>query len=141
MDFSDISWQDCPDTGRITGAYIIFYQGRPIDDGTHVPGPVYQSSAKSEYNLACTAVMFLAHFKMLIHELLNKNPDIVPEEATLNVLYRNYAMCMARNGKDTKHTRQIARRIHFLMNTENARFIKSIGVKEVCSWQTLVLRL
>ena len=24
MDFSDSSWQDCPDTGRSTGAYIIF---------------------------------------------------------------------------------------------------------------------
>ena len=45
MDFSDSSWQDCPDTGRITGAYIIFYQGGPIDHGTHVPGPVAQSSA------------------------------------------------------------------------------------------------
>ena len=25
MDFSDSSWQDCPDTGRSTGAYLIFY--------------------------------------------------------------------------------------------------------------------
>ena len=45
MVFSDSSWQDCPDTGRSTGAYIIFYQGGPIDHGTHVPGPVAQSSA------------------------------------------------------------------------------------------------
>ena len=45
MDFSDSSWQDCPDTGRSTGAYIIFYQGGPIYHGTHVPGPVAQSSA------------------------------------------------------------------------------------------------
>ena len=44
MDFSDSSWQDCPDTGRSTGAYIIFYQGRPIDHGTHVTVPVDQSS-------------------------------------------------------------------------------------------------
>ena len=40
MAFSDSSWQDFPDTGRSTGAYIIFYQGGPIDHGTHVPGPV-----------------------------------------------------------------------------------------------------
>ena len=26
MAFSDSSWQDCPDTGRSIGAYIIFYQ-------------------------------------------------------------------------------------------------------------------
>ena len=42
MAFSDSSWQDFPDTGRSTGAYIIFYQGGPIDHGTHVPSPVYQ---------------------------------------------------------------------------------------------------
>ena len=48
MDFSDSSWQDCKYTGRIIGAYIIFYQGGPIDHGKHVPGPVAQSSAESE---------------------------------------------------------------------------------------------
>ena len=31
MTFSDSSWQDCPDTGRSTGAYIMFYQVGPID--------------------------------------------------------------------------------------------------------------
>ena len=51
----------------------------PIDHGTHVPGPVAQSSAESEYNIACTAGMALAHFRVLIHKLLNKDPDIVPE--------------------------------------------------------------
>ena len=37
MDFSDSSCQYCPDTGRGTGAYIIFYQCGPIDHGTYVP--------------------------------------------------------------------------------------------------------
>ena len=45
MDFSDYSWKYCPDTGRSTGAYIIFYQGGTIDHGTYVPGPVAESSA------------------------------------------------------------------------------------------------
>ena len=48
MAFSDSSWQYCPDTGRSIEAYIIYYQGGPIDHGTHVPGPVAQSSAESE---------------------------------------------------------------------------------------------
>ena len=43
--------------------------------------------------------MSLAHFRMLIHELLNKDPDIVPEEAPLIVLYGKSAMCMANNGR------------------------------------------
>ena len=43
--FSDSSCKHFTDTGRSTGSYIIFYQGRPIDHGTHVPGPVTQSNA------------------------------------------------------------------------------------------------
>ena len=45
MDNSDSSWKYFPDTGLITGSYIIFYQGGPIDHVAHVPGPVAQSSA------------------------------------------------------------------------------------------------
>ena len=52
MFFSDSSWQDCPDTGRITWAYIMFYQGVTFDHGTHVPEPFAQSSAEIEYNTA-----------------------------------------------------------------------------------------
>ena len=105
MDFFGSSWQYCPDTGRSTGAYSIFYQGGPIDHGTHVPGPVAQSSAESEYSAAYTVGMALAHFRMLIHELLNEDPDMVPNEAPLIVLDSKSAMCMAKNGKDTKHTK------------------------------------
>ena len=116
MDFSDYSWQDCPDTGRSTGAYITFDQGRPIDHGTYVPGTVAQSGAESEYNAAFTAGMALENFRMLIHEFLNKDPDIVPEEDPLIVLDSKSDMCMANNGKDTKHTSHIARIIHFVRN-------------------------
>ena len=47
MTFSDYSWQNCLDTGKIAGAYNIFYQGGKIDHGTHVPGPVAKPSAES----------------------------------------------------------------------------------------------
>ena len=57
MAFFGSSWQDFPDTGRSTGACIIFYQGGPIDHSTHVLGPVAQSSTESEYNAEYTAVM------------------------------------------------------------------------------------
>ena len=111
--FYDSSCKDCTETVRSTGAYIITYQGRPIDHGTHVPGPVDKSSAESEYNASCTSRMALAHFRMLINELLNKDIYIVPEEAPMIVLDSKSYMCMAKNGKDTKHTRQIARKVHF----------------------------
>ena len=60
--------------------------------------------------------MDLAHFRMLIHELLNKDTDIVTEEYPLIVLDSKSDMCMEKNGKDTKHTSHITRRIHFVIN-------------------------
>ena len=68
--------------------------------------------------------MALAYFRMLIHELLNKDPDIVTEEALLIVLHGKSAMCMAKNGKDTKHTRHIAMIIHFVRNGEKCKMHK-----------------
>ena len=105
-------------------AYIIFYQGGPIDHVTHVPEPVALSSTESEYNAACTVGMALAHFRMLVHELLNEDTDMVPKEGPLIVLDRKSAMCMAKNGKDTKHTRHIARGMHFVRNGENCKMHK-----------------
>ena len=124
MAFYDSSWQDCSYTGRITGAYIIFYQGGPIYHGTHIPGPFARYSAEIEYNVACTAGMALENFRMLIHELLNKDPEIVPEEAPLIVLDSKYAMCMDKNGKYTKHTRNIERIMYFVRNGEKCKILK-----------------
>ena len=52
MMFYDEIYQYCPDTVRSTVAYILFYQDVPIDNFTHVPDPVEQSSSDSEYNAA-----------------------------------------------------------------------------------------
>ena len=60
--------------------------------------------------------MAIAHFSMLIHEFLNKDPDIVPEEDPLIVLESKSAMYMYNNGKYTKHTRHISRIMHFVSN-------------------------
>ena len=68
--------------------------------------------------------MALAHFRMLIHELLNKDPYIVPEEAPLIVLDSKSAICMAKNSKDTKHTRHIAINTHFIRNGEKCKMHK-----------------
>ena len=62
--------------------------------------------------------MDLAHFKMMIHEFLNKDSYIVPEEAPVIVLDSKSSMCMAKNGKYTKYTRHIARIISFVSNEE-----------------------
>ena len=105
-------------------AYIIFYQCGPIDHGTLVPGPVAQSSAEIGYNVSCTAGISLAHFIVLVHKLLNEDPDMVPKESPLIVLDSKSTMCMAKNCRDNKHTRHIARRMHFVSNGEKCKMHK-----------------
>ena len=122
--------------------YVMFYQGGPVDHGTHVPGPVALSSAESEYNAACTATMALAHFRMLKNELEGKDPDEAPEDPPLVILDSKSGVDMAKNGKDTKHTRHIARRMHFVrqgkaMGLHTLRWVEAklqladIGTKNV----------
>ena len=65
--------------------------------------------------------MALAHFRVLIHEFLNKDPDIITEEYFLIILDRSSDVCMADNGKDSKHTSHISRRVHFVRNGENCK--------------------
>ena len=61
---------------------------------------------------------------MLVHELLEKDPDIVPEEAPLIILDSKSAVCMTRTGKDTNNTSHIARRVHFVRNSKNCKMNK-----------------
>ena len=68
--------------------------------------------------------MDLAHFRVLIHEFLDKDPDIVPEEAPLCIFYSKSAVFMVYNGKDTNHTRNISRRVHFVSNGEKCKMHK-----------------
>ena len=59
---------------------------------------------------------------------MNEDPDMVPKEAPLIVLDKKSAMCMAKNGRDTKHTRNIVRRMHFVRNRENLQEAQNILV-------------
>ena len=110
---------------------MIFYQGGIIDHVTHVPGLVAQYGAESGYNAACTEVMDLPYFRMLIHEWFNKDTDIVTQAEPLIILYIKSDFYIYKNGKDTKHTSNISRRVHFVRNGENAKCTRLTGVKEV----------
>ena len=68
--------------------------------------------------------MALAHFRILINKLLNKDTEIFTEESTLIVLDGKAAMFMSNNGKDTKHTIHIARRMHLVRNCEKCKMNK-----------------
>ena len=117
MVLSDYIWKDYTYTVRITGSYSVFYQGVPIDHCTHVPDPVYQYSAGSELNTASTAGLALSQFRMIKNELMNKDPYVVLEQSHI-IIYgiEKSALCITQNGKDTKQTRHISRRMHFVIN-------------------------
>ena len=68
--------------------------------------------------------MVLEYVGILIHELLIKDPDIVPEEDPIIILYSKSAVCMANNGKDAKHKRHISIGVNFVSNGENCKMHK-----------------
>ena len=68
--------------------------------------------------------MTLAHFRILVAELLNEDTDEVPKEAPLIILDSKSAQCMAKNCRDTKHTRHIVRRMNFVRNGEKCKMHK-----------------
>ena len=87
--------------------------------------------------------MALAHSRMLIHEFLNKYPDIIPKEYPMIILNSKSDIFMDNNNKDTKYTRPIARRIIFVRNGEKCKMHKidwcegclqlaDIATKNVC---------
>ena len=104
----------------------MFYQVGLIDHCTHIIVRVAQYRAESYYNAECTSVVDLAHFVMLNNELMNKDPNGVPDEAPLNILDSKSLMCIANNINDTKNTRYIAIIIHFLLNGEECNMHKTV---------------
>ena len=55
----------------------------------------------------------------------NKDPNIAPEEDPMIILDINYAVCMSNNGKDTKHTRHIARRMYLSFEVHKLEMFSS----------------
>ena len=104
----------------------IFVQGGPIDHWTHVLGTVAKHSAESEYDSARNAGIDLAHFVKLNNEFTKIIIVVVPEQALLIILGRKSAIYMANNGKDTKHTREISRRMNFVRNGDECNLHKTV---------------
>ena len=63
-----------------------------------------------------------------------ENPQDPICASSINGLYIKPGICMAKNGKYTKHTRHISRRMHFVINGEECNFHKTL-------WPEGVLRL
>ena len=57
---------------------------------------------------------------------MNKDPDVIPEQASLIILDRKSAVCMSNNGKHTKHARHISILMHFVKNVEDFHLQKVV---------------
>ena len=68
--------------------------------------------------------MSLTNSRMFINELLNKDPYIAPEEAPIIISDGKSYVCMDNNGNNTKHTRHIDIRLHFVSNGEKLKIHK-----------------
>ena len=120
--FSDASWQDCPDTGRSTAGELVYCQGGYVHARSHVPVPVAMSSAESEYMSACSACMAASHVRMLLlydykylgtarYNQVNQILDIAPSVLMVD---NQAAVQMGMNDRQTKLTRHISRRFHYV---------------------------
>ncbi len=109
----DSSWNDDVDTGRSTGCFMIFYTGGIIDHSSNMPDPIAMSSAEVEYNQACVATMALLHISMILNNFELKDQDAERKDLPL-ILDSNSAIAIGNSFKDTKHTRHIMRRFHFV---------------------------
>ena len=65
---------------------------------------------------------------------------MVPKEAPLIFLDSRSAICMAKNGKDTKHTRHIARRMHYVRNGEKCKMHKMYWCEGVLQLADIVTK-
>lgn len=114
FEFSDMSWQDCPDTGKRTCGFKVFVQGRLVDAQSTMPVPVALITAEAEYMGACNLGALVCHLRDLMYdfEYLSKSEHdsngttksipsvlLIDNQATINV---------------TAKKRHISRRWHFV---------------------------
>ena len=58
---------------------------------------------------------------------MNKDPEVVTEQAPLIILYGKSDLCMSNNGKDTRHTRKFSNRMHFVKNSKECYMCKTVS--------------
>jgi hypothetical protein len=86
--------------------------GGIIDHSSNLPDPVAMSLAEAKYNEGCIAFMAASHLRMLLAELEGvEEQDMEPT----NIFFDSKsAIAMGDSYKDTKPTRDIMRRYHYV---------------------------
>jgi hypothetical protein len=112
--FSDSSWDDDHDTSRSTGGYLIFYQGGVIDHSSNLPIPIAMSSAEAEYNQCCLACMATGNMHMTLNHVEGIEEGSAQDHPIDIFMDNKSAVDMSVTFKDTKNSRHIRRRFHFV---------------------------
>ncbi|KAG7355160.1 hypothetical protein IV203_004516 [Nitzschia inconspicua] len=138
--FTDSSFQDCPDTTKSTGGYLIFMRGGVVDNSSHLAGVVCHSSCEAECCHATSGLMAAAFIRKVFNEILGFNSD-KPLTIPLGIDSQS-AMDTANSHEETSRTRHIARRYHYVrfaqMNSETTLF-KVDGTRNPSNSMTKVL--
>ena len=110
--FTDSSFQDCPDTARSTGGYLIFMQGAAIDAKSTMPTLISQSTCEAEYCMCALATMACYYVRKIYNEFHGLDPD---HQLTIPIgIDSQSAIDTANSFRDTQRTKHIARRFHFV---------------------------
>ncbi|KAI2490955.1 hypothetical protein MHU86_23614 [Fragilaria crotonensis] len=132
--FSDASWQDCPDTGRSTVGYMIFYNGALIEANSTMPTPVAMSTSEAEYMAAYSATMATAHIRMLLYDMLylgtkqwRESTERLPSIPAILMIDNEATVQIAKNGKLTRKTRHIERASTSSVKASKTAFTNFIG--------------
>ena len=70
--------------------------------------------------------MALELSRILNNDFLNKDPDIVPKQASPIILDIKSAVCMTKNGDGTQYSGHISRRVHFVRKCEKFNLYKKV---------------
>jgi hypothetical protein len=140
IQFSDSSFQDCPDTARSTGGYLTFMQGGVIEAVSTMPNIISQSTCEAEYCTASITVMSGCYIRKIFNELLGYDSDR-PLSIPLGIDSQS-AMDTAQSERETNRTRHIARRFHYVRHathTGSTVLFKVEGTKNPSNSMTKVL--
>ena len=85
-----------------------------MDISSHVPTPVALSSAEAKYNTAAVACMATSHVRMVSNDFEGIQVDAYGETPLKILLDSESAIAMSKNSRDSKRTRHINRRIHYI---------------------------
>jgi hypothetical protein len=102
--FTDSSFQDCQDSCRSTGGYLIYIRGAVIDVTSTMLSIIVQSTCEAEYIACSLATMAATYIRKVWNELHGRDTDypyLYPLEST--AVSHRHSTIDQRNTTDTPH--------------------------------------